>query len=1126
MKREQSQHSLAQRFISIVQQSFRTLLRKYKLALAVIFLAVIFGGLTFAGILESIFYLPGAAKISLVVLLLVGSIGVVIYYYKQLNSLTFKEFYHQFSKKTGEPKLSDALDLHFDPNTEKLPLYDAAINQNLKKLQPLEVQSRLNHFSQDHKIHKHYRAGLSGALGTLVLLIGFTLFQPNAMDRLAHFWVGYEPPNPYSYTIDPGSVTLEQGESFTPTINFDDEYPERLSLAFKTDIEENFRQRNPVSVKNQQANFSSINPTTNGTYYFEMDRFRSEEFRVRVQLRPRLEQLTLEVRPPSYTGLSATSYTYPFSRVQAYRGSKISLMGITNKPVQQLSLSRTIPADTAQTITLDSDSTSNRYNHQWISGATDTVSFTMSDSAGLSNKNKFRFVIEPREDQPPFVNLIAPSENLQMKNPEKLSLQYEAGDDFGLTGASLHFELQRAFVDNPEKGSISLPDPQMNEPQAYTWDMPALNPKPRDVITYWIEVRDNDAYSGNKAGRSQKMTIRFPSMTEYMDELDTKEQEVSESLDNLSESFDQMQQQYDQFKNQLKRNPETNWEQKQQLEEVEKERKKIDEQVDELNKKFEDIRKEIEKNQAMSPETMETYDELQKLMKEINDPELQKALEELRNSLGEMNPDQMRKALENYEFNEEQYKQRINRTLELFKSLKLNSDLEKMAQSLEELAKQEEQISESEQNAAEDLEQQQAVQEDLNDVEKQLEDLDKNAPKKAQKQVKRLKKETSDQMEELKKQLQENMEQLKQQESSQPSSQTKEQQRNMQKQMQQMADNMRKAKQKMNQQSMQVNMGALEYILYSLINLSTNQEELTKETESLPPRSQSFVDKARKERNISSQFSMLSDSLYNVSSEIPSFSNQINKKKAEVEGELSRAVTMLAERDKSNSTFAQRQSLGGINELSTMIASLLDQLQNSQQQGGSGGSMSMQQFMEQMKKMSGQQQQLNEQIQNMINDIQGNRLNREQMDRLNQMSKQQNQIRKQLKELQRRGGLESGDRVLSELERMSEQMEDAINNIRGGQLDQQLMQSQKNILSRMLSAEKAVQERGKEDRREATTAQEAKQAVPPDVTLEELQQRIRKMLNDPDRTKFTDDYQRLIEQYFELLKKQDKEVLQ
>ncbi len=1107
------------RFITIVQQNFRKLLRKHKIALCVIFLTVLFTGLLVSGILEMLFYLPAGVKIGMLVTIAIIALATLYFYFRKLHRPSFKDFYHQFSKQHSNPQLSDALDLHYDTRPDKTALHQAAIRQNLGSLNPKKIKTRFDEFLSGHQIYKVYKTGLATVIIALITLAGFTSFQPDAMKRMAHIWVSYSPPNPYSYTIEPGTLTLEQGESFTPQINFEGDYPESLSLAFKTDIEDEFRQRNPVSSENQQASFSPISLTTNGSYYFMMDGFRSEEHRINVQLRPRLEQLTVEVIPPAYTRLDTSDYTYPFSQIRAYPGSDIQLQAVTNKPVAQISLFRSSVNDT---VALSQAEDSTTYRHQWTVEATDTASFTMADKAGLSNKNKFRFTIDPTEDQYPFVNLIEPSENLQMKTPENLLLRYEAGDDFGLTGATLQFELQRAFVNDPIEGSVPLPRPAMNQEQSYEWNLPELDPKPRDVLTYWIEVRDNDAYNGSKVGRSQKLTVTIPSMTEYMDELETKEDEVTKSMEDISDSFDQMQKQYDQFKNQLKQNPETTWEQKQQLQQVQEKQKEIDEKVNELNKKFEEVRREIEKSQTMSPETMKAYDELQKLIKEINDPELAKALEELQNSMEQLSPDQMREALENYEFNEELYKERIQRTMELFKSLKMNSDLEKFAKALEELADQDQQISESQQSPKEDLEQQEAIHEDMQNLQEQVDSLDQNAPEKSRNQVQELQQNSGKQMKQTQEELQENMKQLKEQQGNpQTSPETKQQQQNIQNQMRKMAKQMRSAKQQMNQQQAQINSSALQYIMYSLINLSTNQEELTKETENLPNRSQAFVNKARKESNIAQQFTMLSDSLFQISSEILSFSNQISKKKAEVEDQLSRAVEALSERDKSNSTFAQRQSLGGINELATMIASLMEQLQN--QQGGAG-SMSMQQFQKQMQNMSGQQQQLNQQIQNLINDIQGNRLTRDQMDRLNQMSKQQNQIRKQLQELQRKGELDSGDRILSELERMSEQMEDAINDLRGGQLDQQLMQRQENILSRMLSAEKAVQERGKEDRREGTTAEETTPSVPPDVTLEELQQRIRKMLNDPDRTKFTEDYQRLIEQYFELLKQQERQI--
>ena len=1046
-------------------------------------------------------------------MLLVTAVVVTATFYKTFELPSFKDLYSQFSRNEKIPELADALDLYLKDQKGD-SLYKAAIEQNLSKLEFEHIHKRLRQFTRNHALHRLFKEGIIGAAGGLILFSLFTLFYPSAIERLASPQTTFTPPNPYNYVIEPGSLTLEHGNSFLPSIRFQNERPKDILLAFKTNIEENYRQRSPKTLQQNKASFAPISLTTDVSYYIIMDGFESKKYDINVQLRPRFEKLTLNIIPPAYTQLDSTSYSYPFSKIQAYRGSDIEIEGLANKNLSELLY---ISSNLNDTLSVNRGSTGdNLYTIKTKVGAVDTISFRMRDEAGLTNENNFRFIVDPQKDQSPYVDLITPSENIRMKSAKLLTIEYEAGDDFGLTEAELHYELQRAFTPEPERGSLALDKPDINERQSYQWNLPDLDPKARDQITYWIEVYDNDRYSGRKKGRSQKMMITFPSTTEYMDELDSKEREVTESLKGISQSFDRMEQQYEQFKKRLQQNPKTDWEQKQQLEEVEKERQEIDKKVDELNRKFEEIRKEIERNQSMSPETLEAYDELQKLMKEINDPELQKALEELRNSLGEMNPDEMRKALEDYEFNEEQYRQRIDRTLNLFKALKLNSDLEKAAQSLEELAEQEKEISESNELSQEEIKQQESIREDLSDLQEQLNNIDDTAPDKAKPQVEELQQKSSKQLNEIQKELQQNINKLKEQTSPQKDFDIQKQQQNIHRQLQQQAQQMRSAKQQLNKQRRQVNRAALEYVLHSLINLSVNQEELTKETETIPPQSGAFVEKARKERNISGQFTMLSDSLFKVSSEIPSFSNRINKKKTEVENHLSRAVELLAERDGSNATHAQRQSLGGINKLTTMITSLLDQL-NNQQGGGSGGAMSMQQLMEQMKKMSGEQQRLNKQIQEMINDMQGNRLSQDQMDRLNQLSKQQNKIRKQLRELQRRGQLESGDRVLSELERMSEQMEDAINDLRGGQLDQQLMQRQQNILSRMLNAEKAVQKRGKEERREATTAESRKQRASPDITLEELQKQVRKMINDPDYTTFADDYQRLIEHYFELL---------
>ncbi len=1084
------------------------------MGLPAISVSVLLGGVAFLGLTEALFYMAAPVKIIFILILFAISSGIAFVLNRQMDIPSFTGFYRNFARRFDLSGLGDALDLHFD-NRRSTALTSAAIRQNLKKLNPQKTGKLFSRYLQEQQWVRAANKGFAAFSISGLLLLTSIVFQPDAFNRLAHAWENFSPPNPYTYNIEPGDITLEQGDTFVPVVRFEGESPDNVSLAFKTDIEDDFRNRSPVTMAGDSAAFPSVSLNTSGRYYIVMDGFVSDEYSVNIQLRPRFEQLELTVIPPSYTNLDTLFYSYPFSKIQAHYGSEILIKSIVNKPVGQVEILRTSEEDTL----LSPDASSSRtYTYNWKLTNQDTVSFRMADSAGLNNKNSFRFVTEPREDKYPFVDLIEPQADLKMKSAEVIDLQYEADDDFGLTSGTIGYEVQRAFSDRVEKNRVNLSKPVANELQSYSWDLPSLDLKPRDIITYWVEVGDNDPFKGPKISRTQKRTITLSSMAEYLDELDAQESDVSETLEEVSDSFEQVQQEYERFKEQLKENPDADWEQKQSLEQVKKQQEDVDSKVEELNEKFEQMRREIEKNEGMSPETTKAYSELQKLMEEINDPELQKALDELQKSLEDINPGQLQKALEDYEFNEQLYKERIERTMELFKSLKLNSDLDKLSMTLDELSKQEQQLSESEQSPARDAQQQKSVAEDLEKLKKQLTDLDKNTPAKAEKQVRELQDDAGEKIEDIDKQLQQNIDELnKQEDSSSSSPETKEQQREIGRQMDQLSKQMQDARQQLNSQSRNINIAALEYILHSLINLSENQEKLTRETGNIPDRSQAFIEKAREERNIAQQFSSLSDSLYRVSSEVPAFSNRINQKKTEVENRLSDAVEQLAERSSSGASYLQRESLGGINEIASMIASLLDQMQN-QQGGGGSGTITMQQFLEQMKQMSGDQQQLNQEIDKLINDIQGDRLSNEQMERLNQLARQQNKIRKQLQELQKNGQLESGDRILSELERMSEEMEDAINEIRGGQLDDHLVKRQQNILSRMLNAEDALEERGEEERREATTAEERQQRVSPEVTMEELQKKIRKMLNDPDRTKFTDDYQRLIEQYFELLR--------
>lgn len=1076
--------------------------------------------------IEELLYLSPFYKISVLAVLFLATFGSIYTGLRKLSPQTFIDFYRRFSRSSNLKELSYVLDLEqsVDANPR---LVEAAILKNLEQVNSSVLDNSLQEFIQNSKENTRTNSRRLFAVTGLIVLSISTYGLNNSAQRLGQFWIAFEKPNPYVFTITPGTVTLEQGSPFSVSISFEGETPEDVFLALKTPVEDEYRTR---AMEQIDGLFSSapIDLNSDISYYIEMDGYKSSAFEAQIELRPRFTELNVIVVPPGYAKLDTSRYQYPFSQISGLQGSKLIVSGIINKELESITLNS---GTFSTSISLSQDLS---FSEEFEIGDEDTLFFEMSDRSGLVNQNPFRFVVTPRIDAFPFVELIEPSESIESVEPSTLDLLFRASDDFELTSASLNYELTRAFVDEPVFSTVTLRKPNNETLQSFSWTVSELNLKPKDVVSFWIEVKDNDGYNGFKASQSQVLTLTIPSLVDYFDDLGEKEDEVETDLEDISSAFEEIQDQYETFREQLKENPETDFEQQRQLEEVTKQQEELEQRIEELNEKFDEIKNELSENNLLSEETMEAYEELQKLMEQIDDPAFREALEKLQEQMRTMSPEQLREAMKDVEFNEELYKQRLERTIELFKQLKLVSDLEKLAQSYEDLSEQEEELQAQDLDSQEEKEQRESTLEQLEQLKKQTEDLSENTSDKTEKAISEYQEESQEQLDEVSKDLEkllDELEELMNDENSSPSERAEKQRRKEQleksisKAFEKLAEMTRQQMENMNQQQMNINIAGLQYILYSLLNLSVEQEDLVSFASATENRSQAYVEFARDQKNLEGIFSALSDSLFQLSTEIPQFSNDINKKKLEVEQQLTTSLEQMAERNQSRSSIATRQALGGINEISFMIANLLEQIQDQQSGNSSGSGQSTEQMMEQLQQMGENQKQLNQQIQDMINDMQGERLTQDQMGRLNQMSKQQNEIRKQLEELQRSGELEGGDKIGSDIQRMIEEMEDTINDLRGGAVDPTMIERQQNILSRMLEAERALEERDEEEKREGATGNSLQRPTPPELTLEELEKQIRNRLNDPNFTKYSTDYQKLIEKYFELLKEiQSKEI--
>lgn len=1115
--KKEKQNPDIEEVLSLLRNSYASLIRKSRISFVLIAVGILLFGITGLIFFDSAGYYSAQVKTVAFSSIILLAIFAGIIALRKSKPVNFNTYYQSLLQSIGRKNVISAVDLYLDSNQKNSKFYQAAINKNLTELDTDIFAQEINSFASTTSTQRIYRrTGIVAILASTLFL--FTAFSsPEDSQRTLTIWETFTKPNPYTYTVIPGDTTIEHGSTIQAGVEFENGVvPDQLILSFKTDVEEEYRNRPMHSENGVLYQSEPIELTNDISYHIEMDGFKSETFRINVQLQPRFDELVVQVNPPSYTGLTDRKFEYPYTEINFYRGSEIEVTGRTNKPVDT---ARIRLDGNWQDMQTEPEDQNLGFRYNFSPSGSDTITFNLVDTEQLSNRNRFRTILNQRDDQYPAVTIQEPTGTVLDTDPQNLPIFYQATDDFGLTRAELRWDLQRAFVEESITGSRALSEPRNGRTETFVWELDDLQLRPRDEVTFRIRVWDNDEISGYKWSESQSVVLKIPSLAEYFEDLDNRERDVQSDLDQVSDQFQNMEREYQEFLERLRQNPDGGFEEQQIMEEIRERQDQIDDAVKRLNEKFEEIRSEMQQSDRTSDETRQAYRELQQLMNELDDPALREAMEQMQKALENMSPQEIERALENMDFNEQLYRERLERTVELFKRLKMNSDLDKLARQYEDLA---ERTSPKPDQTTDQLSNElESVQGDIEAVNQQLDELDSNPPKRSEETLRNLKQEAQKNLEELRNQLQElqqNTDESSQNGEAGPTEEMQQQQQEISQQLQDEAEKFRSSVQQMSGQQLQVNILALQRALYTLLDLSNMQEYITKTASETRNRSQGFVDLARSQNNVSNQFSFVADTIFQISSEIPGVPNAVNRKKAEVERTIGRSIDEMVERNQRGATVTTRESLGGINDLTSMIASILDQLMD-QQGDGSGGGMSMQQMVEQMQQMSGDQLQLNQQLQDLINDIQGERLTREESERLDQLARQQNEIRRQMRELQQRGALEPGDRSLSELERMIEQMEESINDMRGGMTDPLMVQRQQNILSRMLETEESLQQRGETDEREGTAVNRYDRTLPPEMTLEELQQEIRARLQDPNYTRFSEEYQRLIERYFEQLRR-------
>ena len=347
-------------------------------------------------------------------------------------------------------------------------------------------------------------------------------------------------------------------------------------------------------------------------------------------------------------------------------------------------------------------------------------------------------------------------------------------------------------------------------------------------------------------------------------------------------------------------------------------------------------------------------------------------------------------------------------------------------------------------------------------------------------------------------------------------------QQRMQQSLQQMQKQLSQMKSQMQGRQRRINLSGLRTALENTLRLSKRQESLRGKVEALAAEGPTVRSYARDQKTLSDGLRTVTDSLQSIAERVPQMSRTVQQRSGNALRAMDTAITALDQRNANKATGHQKTSMRHLNELALLLSNLLEQLQNQQQ--GSGSGMSMQQMVQKLQQMSGQQQKLNNQIQQYLNETQGQRLSPDQSQRRRELAKQQRRIKQQLQDTG--VGSEARDQVMGDLEKIAKQMEQSARELEGGQRpSRDLIDRQRQIMTRLLNAQQSLRTQGKQEQRQGRQADgDYEQRPPGELPSPDTVDQLRRDLIRALEMGYSSDYEELIRRYFELLQTRESDA--
>lgn len=989
--------------------------------------------------IEYFSWLPQKGRLILLLLFVLGTSFVAIFYFiiPIINLIRFR-------KKMSDEKAAVIIGKFFPEISDKLlntlqlsnelsqntdnQLLIATIEQRTEHLKPINFSDAVN-LKENYKYLRYFVIAFVVLSVTLIFIPDFS---KKPAQRIINYSQEFEKPLPFEVQLSATEIEVSQGKDAEFSIHVTGvRIPDAFYIRGNTGV----RMMNRLNTNDFRFVFKNVNQ--NEIFFIEGGDYKSPTITLTVRPNPTMLYYEAQLTFPRYIHRKSETLSGK-TRIIVPQGTEVDFTFHT-RDVDSILINDSISINSVyKIIALKSTKFNVKLFNKW--NETDPIPFTIEVVPDAYPDIQVQNFHEDFAKQTYYSGLIA--------------------DDYGFTRLLYHFEVDgkpnQSFVKD-----IPIDKKNIRTSFYYSIDIDTLTLYRGDEIKAYFEVFDNDGINGPKSRRSEVFYLVLPT-TEQLDSIvDNAENEILNNLNQRSDELENLRKDIEDMLRDLMSKKELDWSDKEKMKELLEKEKEIQEEWNKIQEEQKELSDFIKENELSSEELIKKQEEINKLFDEVIPDEMKKLMEEIEQLLSEMPRERMQEIMKDLKKNNEALQQMMDRNLSLLEQLKVEKDMNQLMDEMQKLA--DELMNNTDSISAQDAENQfNKMEQRLDSIMEQNQGL--SDPFDIQKD------------EEAFEEIQQDLENAEESEDGGEHESAKKQKQKAGNKMKEMAENMNSLMMGGGMEQLAEDAYLVRILLENVVRSSHAEEALMQEISTMKKDDPTVSQKISRQKEISDNFAMVEDSLRKMANRQPMIKNFVFNELQVIDQQTESAMQDILELRFANATHKQQNAMMSMNNLALMLAESLNEME-SQMEGSSSSSCSkpgkskgQQGKPKQMKDMKDLQNQLGEQLKKLQQQMQQQQQDGtpmpEMSEELARMAAQQELIREGmqeiLEEMKKNGML--GDDGINEIMKDMEKLEEDLVNKR---ITNQTIKRQKDIMSRMLKAENAQQEREKEEKRKS-----------------------------------------------------------